>query len=52
MIMQYQKMVNLSDSTSNQTLKCRTRNQIEVNVELGATNSTNSQIKLKTSIIR
>ena len=49
--MQYQKMINLSDSTSNQTLKCRT-NQIEVNVELGATNSTNSQIKLKTSIIR
>ena len=49
--MEYQKIINLSDNTTNQSFKFITRNWVEINDEFqGKYNS--SSIKFKTSIIR
>ena len=49
--MEYQKIINLSDNTTNQSFKFITRNWVEINDEFqGKYNS--SSIKFKTSMIR
>ena len=45
--MEYQKITNLLDNTSNQSSKFRTRNSVEINDESRATYTGNS-IKFKT----
>ena len=46
--MKYQKIKNLSDNTSNQPSKFRTKNWIEINGQSRGTNNTNSDIRFKT----
>ena len=50
--MEYQKIVNLLDSTSNQPSKFRTKNWVEINDESRGTYNTNSQIKVKTTMLK
>ena len=50
--MEYPKIINLLDNTSNQSSKFITRNWVEINDELRGTYSVNSDIKFKTSMIR
>ena len=50
--MEFQKIINLLDNTSDQQTKFRTKNWVEINDESGGTYSTNSQIKFKTSMLR
>ena len=50
--MEYQKMINLLDDTTNQRCKFRTRNWVEINDESRGTYNFNGDIKSKTSIIR
>ena len=50
--MEYQKIENLLDSTSNQPSKFRTRNWAEINDEASGTYSPNKQIKFKTAVLR
>ena len=49
--MEYQKK-DLLDNTPNQPSKFRTKNWVEVNDDLRRTYDTNSQVKLKTSILK
>ena len=49
--MEYQKIVNLIDSASNQPSKFRTRNWVEINIESRGT-YTSDGIKLKTTMLR
>ena len=49
--MEYQKIGNLLDNTSNQAWKFRTRNWVEINDEHRGTYTSNS-IKFKTTILR
>ena len=51
-IMEYQKIANLLDNTSNQPSKFRTKNWVEINDEAEGTYSPNKQIKFKTSMLR
>ena len=44
--MEYQKIINLLDNTSNQPSTLRTKNWVEINDESRGTYNTNSQIKL------
>ena len=48
--MEYQKISNLIDDTSNQPSKFRTKNWVEINDESRGTYNVNSQIKLKTAM--
>ena len=50
--MEYQKIANLIDDTSNQSSKFRTRNWIEINDESRETYNVNSQIKFKTTMLK
>ena len=50
--MEYQKIINLIDNESNQPFKFRTKNWVEINNEERGTYNTNSQIKLRTSMLR
>ena len=50
--MEYQKIVNLLDSASNQPSKFRTKNWVEINDESRGTYSVNRQIIFKTSMLR
>ena len=50
--MEYQKIINLLDSTSNQPSKFRTKNWVEINDESRGTYNTNSQIKVKTTMLK
>ena len=50
--MEYQKIINLFDNTPNQPTKFRTKGLLEVNDDACGTYKTNSQIKLKTSMLR
>ena len=50
--MEYQKIVNLLDSASNQPSKFRTKNWVEINDESRGTYSVNRQINFKTSMLR
>ena len=49
--MEYQK-INFLENTSNQPSNYRTKNWIEVDDDLRGTYNTNSQMKLKTSILK
>ena len=50
--MEYQKIINLLENTSNHLTKFRTKNWIEINDYSHRTYNTNSQIKSKTSMLR
>ena len=43
--MEYQKVINLLDNTSNQPSKFRTKNWVEINDESRGASNINSQIK-------
>ena len=49
--MEYLKIANLLNTGSNQPLKFRTRNWVEINDESRVTYSPNRQIKFKTSML-
>ena len=50
--MEYQKVINLLENAPNQPTKFRTKNWVEINVDLHGTYNTNSQVKFKTSMLR
>ena len=50
--MEYQKIANLIDDTSNQLSKFRTRNWVEINDESRGAYNVNSQIKFKTTMLK
>ena len=50
--MEYQKIANLIDDTSNQPFKFRTRNWVEINDESRGAYNVNSQIKFKTTMLK
>ena len=50
--MEYQKIPNLLDNTSNQLFKFKTKNCVEINDESRGTNNTNAQIKFKTTMLK
>ena len=50
--MEYQKIANLIDDASNQPSKFRTRNWVEINDESRGAYNVNSQIKLKTTMLK
>ena len=50
--MEYQKIANLIDDTSNQPSKFRTKNLVEINDESKGTYNVNSQIKFKTTMLK
>ena len=50
--MEYQKIIDLVDNTSNQPTKFRTKNWVEINDDAHGTYNTNSQIKLKNSMLK
>ena len=49
--MQYQKIINLLDNTSNQSSKFRTKNWIEINDQSRGVHNTNSDIRFKTTML-
>ena len=50
--MEYQKISNLLDGTSNKPSKFRTKNWVEINDEIRGAYSPNKQIRFKTAILR
>ena len=50
--MEYQKIANLIDDTSNQPSKFRTRNWVEINDESRGAYNVNTQIKFKTTMLK
>ena len=50
--MEYQKIANLTDDTSNQPSKFRTRNWVEINDESRGTYNVGSEIKFKTTMLK
>ena len=50
--MEYQKIANLIDDTSNQPSKFRTKNLVEINNESRGIYNVNSQIKFKTTMLK
>ena len=50
--MEYQKIINLLDNTSNQLSKFRTKKWVEINDESKRTYNVNSQIKFKTTMLK
>ena len=50
--MKYQKIINLLDNTPNQPSKFRTKNWVEINVDVRGTCNSNSQINFKTSMFK
>ena len=50
--MEYQKIANLIDDTSNQPSKFRTKNWVEINNESRGTYNVNSPIKFKTTMLK
>ena len=50
--MEYQKIANLIDDTSNQSSKFRTRTWVEINDESRGAYNVNSQIKFKTTMLK
>ena len=50
--MEYQKIANFIDDTSNQPSKFRTRNWVEINDESRGAYNVNSQNKFKTTILK
>ena len=49
--MEYQKIANLLESTSDNLSKCRTRNWVEINDDARGT-YTNADIKFKTTMLK
>ena len=49
--MEYQRIANLTDDTSNHPSKFRTKNWVEINDESIGTYNVNSQIKFKTTML-
>ena len=50
--MEYQKIINLLENTPSQPTKFRAKNWAEINNDLRGTYNTNSQVELKTSMLR
>ena len=50
--MEYQKIANLLDNTSNLPSKFRTKNWVEINDDVRGVYSPNKQIRFKTSMLR
>ena len=50
--MEYQKIINLLDNTTNQTTKFGTKHWVEINDELRKTYNEDNQIRFKTSVLR
>ena len=50
--MEYQKIINLLDNTSNLASKLKTKNWVGINDESRGTYNTNSQIKFKTTTLK
>ena len=50
--MEYQKIANLTDDTSNQPSKFRTKNWVEINDESRGAYNVKSQIKFKTTMLK
>ena len=50
--MEYQKIIDLLENTPNQPTKFRTKNWVEMNDDACWTRNTNSQMKLKNSILK
>ena len=50
--MEYQKIANLIEDTSNQPSKFRTKDWVEINVESRGAYNVNSQIKFKTTMLK
>ena len=50
--MEYQKITNLLDNTSNQPSKFRTKNWVEIKDESRGTCDSNIQIKFKTTMLK
>ena len=50
--MEYQKIINLLDNTTNQPTRFRTKNWTEINDDSHGWNNTKSQIKFKTSMLK
>ena len=50
--MEYQKIKNLLDNLSNQPFKFRTKNWVEINDESEESDSANSDIRFKTTMLR
>ena len=50
--MEYQKIINLLDNTSNLPSKLETKNWVEINDESQGTNNKDNQIRCKTSVLR
>ena len=50
--MEYQKIANLIDDTSNQPSKFRAKTWVEINDESRGTYNVNSQIKFKTAMLK
>ena len=50
--MEYQKLTNLLDDASNKTSKFKTKNWVEINDESREKYDVNSQIKLKTTMLK
>ena len=50
--MEYRKIANLIDDTSNQPSKFRTRNWVEINDESRGVYNVNSEIKFKTTMLK
>ena len=51
-IMEYQKIINLLDNTSNQPFNFRTKQLVEINDQSKGVYNTNSDIILKTSMLK
>ena len=52
MIVEYQKIINLLNNTPNQPTKFRTKNWVEINDDANGAYNVNSEIKIKTSMLR
>ena len=50
--MEYQKITNLLDSSSNKPSKFRTKNWVEINDDIRSAYSPNKQIRFKTAMLR
>ena len=50
--MEYQKIINLLDNTSNKPSKFRTKNWIEINDNIRGAYSPNREIRFKTAVLR
>ena len=50
--MEYQKIINLLDKTSDKVPKCITKKWIEVHDQSGHTEKINKQIRFKTSMLQ